>query len=254
MEALSNQLQVLNLLVAVNGKLIIKDVSLKVKRGEILVIMGPNGSGKTTLAYAIMGHPNYQIINGKIILDGEDITNLPTEERSLRGLYLAFQNPVEVKGIRLSTLLIAAINKREGAKNLTKITDANLLANLMKEANEVGLKPEALYRDINVGFSGGEKKRSEIIQALLLKPKYIILDEPDSGLDIDGVKIIAEKISKMVHENNVGVIIITHYARLLKYIKPNRIIVMKNGRILKVGDYKIAYEVEEKGYEGILGE
>ena len=245
-----SELRVESLTVAVNNKVILKDVSISVKSGEIIVIMGPNGSGKTTLAYTIMGHPKYKVINGRIVYNDKDITNIPPHERSLMGIFLAFQNPIEVKGIRLSTLINAMINKKHGERDLTRVKDPQLIARIMKAAKELGLSSSHLQRELNVGFSGGEKKRAEVLQALFADPQIIIFDEPDSGLDVDGVKIIAEKIKELAKQGK-GIIIITHYARLLKYLKPDRVFVLINGRIVAEGDISLAERIEESGYESL---
>ena len=242
-------LRVENLSVAVNGKVILKNVSLNVKSGELLAIMGPNGSGKTTLAYTIMGHLEYTVISGRIILDNENITNLPAHERSLRGIFLAFQNPVEVHGLRLSTLIFAALNKRKGEINLMK-GDPIVLSRLMRITTELGLTANHLQREVNVGFSGGEKKRSELLQAMMLEPKFVIMDEPDSGLDVDGIKIVASKIKEFL-DRGTGVIVITHYARLLRFLEPDNVIVLKDGSIIASGDSYLPYIIEEKGYNAI---
>ena len=247
-----SSLKVENLTVSIENKVVLRDVSFELQRGEILSIMGPNGSGKTSLALTIMGHPRYRVISGRILIDEEDITNLPPDERSLRGLFLAFQNPVEVRGIRLSTLIFSALNKRRGEKNLLK-SDPQIIPLLMKNLRDVGLSNEHLQREVNLGFSGGEKKRSELLQALMLKPKFLILDEPDSGLDVDGIKITAEKIKELASQGT-GIIIITHYARLLKYLSPREIIVIRDGKIVTRGDSELSYLIEEKGYEALNGD
>mgnify|MGYP000436246779 CR=1 FL=1 len=245
-----SELKIENLSVAVDNKVILRNISISVKSGEIIVIMGPNGSGKTTLAYTIMGHPEYKIINGRIIFNGRDITDLPPYERSLMGIFLAFQNPVEAKGIRLYTLINAMINKKNGERDLTRVKDPRLIARVMKVARELGLSSSHLQRELNVGFSGGEKKRAEVLQAIFADPQIIIFDEPDSGLDVDGVKIIAERIKELAKQGK-GIIIITHYARLLKYLKPDRVFVLVNGRVLAEGDASLAERIEESGYESL---
>lgn len=247
-----SNLKVENLSASIENKLIFRDVSFELKQGEIISIMGPNGSGKTSLALTIMGHPRYKVISGRILLDNEDITFLSPDERSLKGLFLAFQNPVEVRGVRLSTLIFAATNKRLGERNLLK-SDPKTLQLLMKTISEVGLRTEHLHREVNLGFSGGEKKRAELLQALMLRPRFLILDEPDSGLDVDGIKITAKKIRELA-ESGTGIIIITHYARLLKYLSPKEIIVMKDGRVIARGDSRLSYIIEEKGYDAVKRE
>jgi len=247
-----SSLRVENLSVSIENKLVLRDVSFELKRGEIISIMGPNGSGKTSLALAIMGHPKYEILSGRILLDDEEITHLSPDERSLRGLFLAFQNPIEVKGIRLSTLIFSALNKRRGERNLLK-SDPKIIPLLMQNLREVGLSNDHLHRDVNLGFSGGEKKRAELLQALMLKPKFLILDEPDSGLDVDGIKITAKKIKELASQGT-GIIIITHYARLLKYLSPKEIIVISDGKIIARGGSELSYLIEERGYEALKGD
>ena len=244
-------LEVKNLSVGVKAnkiKSILYNVTLSVAPGEVHAIMGPNGSGKTSLLYGIMGHPRYVIQGGKVLLDGEDITYLSPEEKSLRGIFISFQYPVEVEGVRLSTLLIAAQNKRLGEKDLLKIGDARMIREMRHLASRIGLKPEFLRRDVNVGFSGGERKRSELLQALYLKPRFMLLDEPDTGLDVDSVKVIAEHISSAVDEG-VGVLIVTHYARILNYVRPDKVSVIVNGRIVDSGGPELAEIIDKEGYK-----
>lgn len=229
-------------------KNVLYNVSLSVAPGEVHAIMGPNGSGKTSLLYGIMGHPRYIVQSGRVLLDGEDITHLSPEEKSLRGIFISFQYPVEVFGVRLSTLLIAARNKRMGETDLLKIGDARMIREMRHLASRIGLKPEFLRRDVNVGFSGGERKRSELLQALYLKPRYMLLDEPDTGLDVDSVKVIAEHISSAVEEG-VGVLIVTHYARILNYVKPDKVSVIVNGRIVDSGGPELAGVIDREGYK-----
>lgn len=243
-------LEVKNLSVGIKAEKIISvlyNVSLSVSSGEVHAIMGPNGSGKTSLLYGIMGHPKYIIQSGKILLDGEDVTDLPPEEKSLKGIFIGFQYPVEIEGVRLSTLLIAAHNKRLGEKDLLKIGDARMIREMRLLASRIGLKPEFLRRDVNVGFSGGERKRSELLQALYIKPRFMLLDEPDTGLDVDSVKVIAEHISRAVEEG-VGVLIVTHYARILNYVRPDKVSVIVNGRIVDSGGPELAEIIDKEGY------
>ena len=237
--------------VKVEDKTVLQGVSLKVEPGEITVLMGPNGSGKSSLAYTIMGHPEYSVEKGAIMLDGEDITGLEPYERSLRGVMLAFQNPVEVPGVKLSTLLIAAHNKRRGAKDLFRVSDPRLVLRARQWAEKLGMDPSLLYREVNVGFSGGEKKRAEMLQLLMLEPKYAILDEPDSGLDVDGIKSVARAIQVLV-DRGTGVLLITHYARVLDYVEPSRVLVLVNGRIVAEGGMEIVREIDRSGYAQFL--
>lgn len=241
-------LKIEDLHVTVEGKEILKGVSLTVNSGEIHVLMGPNGSGKTSLSLAIMGHPKYKITQGKILLDGEDITNLETDEKVKRGLFLAFQNPIEISGVKLSTLLIAEYNRIYGSSS-----SALQAINYIKEVSKsVGVSDSLLNRGIFEGFSGGEKKRTEILQMLLMKPKIAILDEPDSGVDVDGLKAIAQAIIKLRNENNTGYLIITHYRRILEHINADKVHVLYKGKIVASGGMELAKLIDEKGYEGII--
>jgi len=243
-------LEVLGLTVRVKDKIVLRRVSLNVDYGTIHVVMGPNGSGKSSLAYAIMGREGYEVLEGDIRVDGESILNLETHERALKGIYLGIQDPPAIPGVRLSTLLIASINKRMGASELTKITNPKLLKNAYKVASEIGLSTELFQREVNVGFSGGERKRSELLQAIVLEPKIAILDEPDSGLDIDGIKKVASYIGS-VRDNGKAVLLITHYARMLHFIKPDVVTVLIGGEVVARGGPELAFEVEELGYEGV---
>ena len=247
---MGKELTVRDLVVDVHGKRVLKGVSLTVKPGEIHAIMGPNGSGKSTLAYTIMGREGYEVVDGDILLDGESILDLPTEERALRGLFLGFQEPPQIPGVRFSTFLIAVINKRLGEEDLTRLRDPRKLREIYKVLEELGLPRSILQRELYVGFSGGEKKRSEMAQALLLDPDVIILDEPDSGLDVDGVRKIAE-ILRSLKEKGKAILLITHYARLFQYVEPDRVTVLMDGRVVATGGPELAHEVEEKGYQAV---
>ncbi len=241
-------LEVRNLSVKIGEKQVLDNISFKLEKGEIIALMGPNGSGKTSLANTLMGNPEYKVIQGKIILDGQDITNLDPTERSLRGLFIAFQNPPEIPGVKLSSLLLASYNKKKGyTDDILKLTDPKLMKKIQEGIKQIGLPKQFIYRDVNVGFSGGERKRSEFLQAIILDPEYIILDEPDSGLDIDGLKTIGNLIKEM-KEKGKGILLITHYTRIFDYVKPDKIIVLMNGRILVQDGPEIAQEIEEKGY------
>lgn len=244
-------LEIRNLSVGVEDKTILKNISFSIKGGELVSIMGPNGSGKTTLAYAIMGHPKYRVLEGKIFLDGEDITGLDPEERSLKGLFLMFQNPVEVRGLKVLTFLSAIINKREGVEDITSVR-SDVAGKLEDLALRVGLSREHLSRDLNVGFSGGEKKRLELLQLFVMEPKFVVFDEPDSGLDVNGVMMLAESIKDLLNRG-VGVILITHYTRLINLLSPREIIILRKGRIVARGGLELAKIVEEKGYEAVGG-
>lgn len=237
-----------NLHVEVEGKEVLKGVNLEVNRGEVHVLMGPNGSGKTTLSLALMGHPKYKITKGRILLEGEDITGLEPYERARKGLFLAFQNPIEISGVRLSTLLTLEANRVFGSSIKTEET----LSVIRDVAKRVGLSESLLNRSVFEGFSGGEKKRTEIAQMLLLKPKIAILDEPDSGVDVDGLKIIADNISKLLQENSAGFLIITHYRRILEYVKPTKVHVMYKGKIVVSGGEELSTKIDREGYESVV--
>jgi len=241
-------LQIENLHVTVEGKEILKGVSLTINSGEIHVLMGPNGSGKTSLSLAIMGHPKYKITEGKILLDGEDITNLETNEKVKKGLFLAFQNPIEIGGVKLSTLLVAEYNRIYGQSQSVM----QVISHVKELSKTVGVTDALLNRGVFEGFSGGEKKRTEILQMLLMKPKIAILDEPDSGVDVDGLKAISEAIVKLKQENNTGYLIITHYRRILDHVKADKVHILYRGKIVSTGGMELARLIDEKGYEGIL--
>ncbi len=240
-------LEVVNLTAKVGDKIVLRNVSLKVDYGTVHVIMGPNGSGKSSLAYVIMGRPIYEVLEGDILLDGESIKDLPTEERALKGIFLAQQDPPQVPGVRLSSLIITFTNKKLGAKDLTRPKDPSVIKRMYEVATKLGLPREILQREVNVGFSGGEKKRSEILQAMLFDAKIVIFDEPDSGLDIDGLRIVADYI-KSLRDAGKGVMLITHYARLLSYVKPDKVTVLLDGKVAATGGPELAQLVEEKGY------
>lgn len=241
-------LKIKNLHVQVEGREILKGVELEINSREIHVLMGPNGSGKTSLSLAIMGHPKYKITEGKILLDGEDITNLETYEKVRKGLFLAFQNPIEISGVKLSTLLVAEYNRIYGSST----QPLQVISQVKELSKTVGVSDSLLNRGIFEGFSGGEKKRTEILQMLLMKPKIAILDEPDSGVDVDGLKAISNAILKLREENNTGYLIITHYRRILEHINADRVHVLYRGKIVASGGMELAKLIDEKGYEGIV--
>ncbi|QGR19353.1 Fe-S cluster assembly ATPase SufC [Stygiolobus azoricus] len=241
-------LKIKNLHVQVEGREILKGVNLEINSREIHVLMGPNGSGKTSLSLAIMGHPKYKITEGQILLDGEDITNLETYEKVRKGLFLAFQNPIEISGVKLSTLLVAEYNRIYGSST----QPLQVISQVKELSKTVGVSDSLLNRGIFEGFSGGEKKRTEILQMLLMKPKIAILDEPDSGVDVDGLKAISNAILKLREENNTGYLIITHYRRILEHINADKVHVLYKGKIVASGGMELAKLIDEKGYEGII--
>jgi Fe-S cluster assembly ATP-binding protein len=232
---------------------ILRGVSLAARPGTLHAVMGPNGSGKSTLAYAIMGHPRYNVVKGDIMLDGESILGLSPEERSLKGIFLGMQEPPSIPGLRLSTFLLAIVNKRRGAEDLTEIRDPSIIKAINKAASKVGLPSDYLYRELNVGFSGGEKKRNELLQALLIDPKVIILDEPDSGMDVDGVKKVAQLVAEFKDQGK-SVILITHYARIFSHVEPDEVSVFYKGVVAAKGGPELAYRIEREGYGFLSGE
>lgn len=229
-----------------DGKNILNGIDLTVQEGEIHAIMGPNGGGKSTFAQALMGHPGYVITQGNIQLNGVDITSLSPDQRAKTGLFLGFQYPVEVAGVNFGNFLRMAINenKQEAEKKLSPIGLRNAVAPIAKA---LGFSDEIAKRFLNQGFSGGEKKKAEILQLSLLKPAFAVLDEPDSGLDVDALRYIAKAINNLNYP--LGLILITHYQRILHYIKPQFVHIVVKGKIVKSGDAFLAKEIEEKGYE-----
>ncbi|HLD05418.1 MAG TPA: Fe-S cluster assembly ATPase SufC [Candidatus Nanoarchaeia archaeon] len=239
-------LEVKKLKVSVDGKMILNGINLTVKQGEVIALMGRNGSGKSTLANTLMGHPKYKVEEGSVKLNGEDILSLPAYERSKKGLFLSFQYPAEIQGVTLSNFLRATMN----ARRKEKIPVLEFVKLLKKKMAELSIDPKFASRYLNHGFSGGEKKRSEILQLALLEPKIAVLDETDSGLDIDALKTVAQGVKKLVSPK-MGVLIITHYQRILNYLKPDRVHVMMDGKIVKSGGKELVKLLEKKGYEGI---
>lgn len=245
-------LEIKNLHVEVEGKEIIKGLDLKVKQGEIHAIMGPNGAGKSTLSYAVMGHPRYRITEGQIFVDGEDIKELPVDERARRGIFLAFQYPVSIPGLNLANFLKHAYNAVRG-KDITnkgeELVYTLQFQKILKEKMKIlNIKESFVERNLNEGFSGGEKKKAEILQLAILQPRFAFLDETDSGLDVDSLKVVANGINKLFGPN-LGIVLVTHYQRILRYIQPHFVHIMVNGKIVKTGNHKLAEEVEEKGYD-----
>jgi Fe-S cluster assembly ATP-binding protein len=241
-------LQIEDLHVSVEGKEILKGVDLTVRKGEIHALMGPNGSGKSTLSNALMGHPNYEVTRGRILLDGQEIHQLEPDERARLGMFLAFQYPTSIPGVSLGNFLLASLKAIRGAENVKPLEFRKELNARMKE---LGISPDFAGRYVNEGFSGGEKKRCEILQMALLKPRLAILDETDSGLDIDALRIVAEGVNRLTGPET-GVLVITHYQRLLNYIKPHFVHVLIDGRIVREGGPELALELEEKGYDELL--
>ena len=239
-----------NLHAAVDGKTILRGVDLDVKSGEIHAIMGPNGSGKSTLSSVIAGNEVYEITKGNILLNGEEIKELDAEERAHKGIFMSFQYPVEIPGVSVTNFIKTAINSSRKAKGLNDMPASEMLKKIRQKAELLDIDTKFLSRSLNEGFSGGEKKRNEIFQMAMLEPKLSILDETDSGLDIDALKIVANGVNKLRNKNN-AVVIITHYQRLLNYISPDFVHVLHDGKIVKSGTKDLAHELEAKGYDWI---
>ncbi|MBI4167334.1 MAG: Fe-S cluster assembly ATPase SufC [Candidatus Aenigmarchaeota archaeon] len=250
-------LQVKELRASIEGKEILKGLNLTIRQGELHAIMGPNGSGKSTLANVIMGHPKYKITSGDIILDGKSILNETTDQRAKQGLFMAFQHPMEVSGVPLSNFLRtaykAAKNQTEEKDKQKELSSVSEFRKTLKEKMEM-LKVDESFgrRYLNEGLSGGEKKKSEILQALILQPKFAILDETDSGTDIDAMKIISQGINNIYEQSKSGILIITHYNRILHNVKPQFVHILVNGKIVKTSDYTLADQVETTGYNEFL--
>jgi Fe-S cluster assembly ATP-binding protein len=236
---------------SVEGKEILKGLSLSIQGGEIHAIMGPNGTGKSTLASTLMGHPKYEVTEGSVTLDGEDVLDMAVDERARAGLFLAMQYPSEISGVTNSDFLRSAINAKRGEGN--EISLIKFIRQMEKKMKELDMAAEFAHRYLNEGFSGGEKKRNEILQMMLLEPRICILDEIDSGLDIDALRIVAEGVNSLKSEDR-GFLIITHYQRLLDYITPDFVHIMMQGRIVKSGGPELAEKVEKDGYDWIKEE
>ena len=244
-------LEIIDLHVSIEDKQILKGVNLVMNTGEIHAIMGPNGTGKSTLSQAIMGHPSYTITKGQVLLDGEDVMEMEVDERARAGLFLAMQYPSEIAGITNAEFMRAAINARRPEDD--KISVMNFIKKLDEKMEILNMPEEMAERYLNEGFSGGEKKRNEILQLMMIEPKFAILDEIDSGLDIDALKVVSKGVNLMSGPD-FGVLIITHYQRLLNYVHPTFVHVMMDGRIVKSGDASLAKRLEAEGYRGIRDE
>jgi Fe-S cluster assembly ATP-binding protein len=245
-------LEIKNLHAAVEGKEILKGINLSVGAGEVHAIMGPNGSGKSTLSYVLAGRAGYDITEGSIIYDGEDLAAMAPEERAARGVFLAMQYPVEIPGVTTMTFLKTALNAQRRARGEKEMDAIGVLKAVRAEAGTLNISEEMLKRALNVGFSGGEKKRLETLQMKLFRPKLAILDETDSGLDIDALKLVAEGVNALRGPER-AMLVITHYQRLLDYIVPDRIHVLAKGRIVAEGGKELALELEARGYEHLTG-
>ncbi|ALS20818.1 MULTISPECIES: Fe-S cluster assembly ATPase SufC [Paenibacillus] len=245
------QLIIDGLKATVEGKEILKGLSLSINGGEVHAIMGPNGTGKSTLASTLMGHPKYEVTGGSVSLNDEDVLEMATDERARAGLFLAMQYPSEITGVTNADFLRSAINARRGEGN--ELSLIKFIRQMEAKMKDLEMNPEFMHRYLNEGFSGGEKKRNEILQMMMLEPKIVILDEIDSGLDIDALRIVAEGVNAMRSEDR-GFLIITHYQRLLNYIKPDFVHVMMQGRIVKSGGPELAERLENEGYDWIKEE
>ena len=246
-------IKIKNLKAGIEDTLILNGINLEVKAGEVHAIMGPNGSGKSTLASVIAGKEDYEVTGGEIEFEGEDLLELPPEERANKGVFLSFQYPVEIPGISVSNFIKTSINERRKAKGLEPMPTPKLLKMMREKMALLNIKEGYLSRNMNEGFSGGEKKRNEIFQMAMLEPKLAILDETDSGLDIDALRIVASGVNKLKTKDN-ATIVITHYQRLLDHIVPDFVHVLHDGRIIKSGGATLAHELEEKGYDWITKE
>jgi Fe-S cluster assembly ATP-binding protein len=244
-------LKIENLHASVEGKEIVKGLNLEIRGGEIHAIMGPNGTGKSTLASALMGHPAYEVTNGSVTLDGEDVLEMAVDERARAGLFLAMQYPAEVSGVSNANFLRTALNARLGEGNEVPVLKFH--RSLQDKMKALDMDPSFAERYLNEGFSGGEKKRNEILQMTMIKPRIAILDEIDSGLDIDALKVVSKAVNEL-RSPDTGFLIITHYQRLLQYIEPDFVHVMMQGRIVKSGDKKLAEYLEQNGYDSLKKE
>lgn len=243
-------LQIKNLHASVEDKEILKGINLEVKAGEVHAIMGPNGAGKSTLSSVITGNEAFEVTEGEIILEGEELNELGPEERAHKGVFLSFQYPVEIPGVSVTNFMKTAINESRKAQGLEEMPASEMLKKIKEKAELLEIDRKFLSRSLNEGFSGGEKKRNEIFQMAMLEPKLAILDETDSGLDIDALRIVANGVNKLKSEDN-AVVLITHYQRLLDYIVPDYVHVLYDGKIVKTGGKELALELEEKGYDWI---
>lgn len=242
-------LEIHDLHAGIAGKEILKGIDLTIRAGEIHAVMGPNGAGKSTLGAILTGKPQYEVTGGSVLFKGQDLLSMSPEERSWAGLFLSFQYPIDIPGVSISNFLKTALSCRRKARGLPELTPSEFIALRKEKMALLQMKPEFLKRDVNVGFSGGEKKRGEIFQMAMLDPDLSILDETDSGLDVDALRIVAEGVNRL-HTPKKASIVITHYQRLLDYIVPDYVHILKDGRILKTAGRELVAEIEEKGYEG----
>jgi Fe-S cluster assembly ATP-binding protein len=246
-------LEVKNLHVEIDGKRILNGLDLTVEKGSVHAIMGPNGSGKSTLAYVLAGKDDYEVTEGDILFNGESVLDMEPDERAAKGIFLAFQYPVEIPGVATMTFLRTALNAQRKARGEQELATPEFMKRVREASGELGISQEMLRRAVNVGFSGGEKKRNEILQMAMLQPQLAVLDETDSGLDIDALKIVADGVNRLRSPER-GFVVITHYQRLLEYIVPDVVHVLSKGRIVKTGGKELALELEASGYAQYAGE
>jgi Fe-S cluster assembly ATP-binding protein len=246
-------LEIKNLHAGINGKEILKGINLSINKGEIHAIMGPNGSGKSTLSSVLTGHPDFEVTEGTVLYEGKDLLELSPEDRSREGIFLSFQYPVEIPGVSMVNFMRAAVNEHRKYNNLEPVSATDFLKLMREKRAIVDMDSKLTGRSVNEGFSGGEKKRNEIFQMAMLEPKLAILDETDSGLDIDALRIVANGVNTLRTPENTT-IVITHYQRLLDYIKPDAVHVLYKGRIIKTGGPELALELEKKGYDWLKTE
>ncbi len=243
-------IKIKNLKAEIDGKEILKGIDLEIQPGKVHAIMGPNGSGKSTLSYILAGREEYKVTAGDIELNGESILEMAPEERAAKGVFLAFQYPVEIPGVQMTTFMKTALNSVRKARGLKELDALDFLKLMKSKCKELGISDEMMKRAVTVGFSGGEKKRNEVLQMAMLEPKFSVLDETDSGLDIDALKIVADGVNKM-RGGDKSFLVITHYQRLLDYIKPDVVHVLAGGRIVKTGGPELAQELEKTGYANV---
>ena len=246
-------LKIENLHAEIDGKPILKGLTLEVNAGEVHAIMGPNGAGKSTLGYVLGGRPGYEVTEGSVTFDGVDLLELEPNERAAAGLFLGFQYPVEIPGVSNVQFLRESLNAQRGQRDEKPLSGGEFLKLARAQADGLGLNQDMLKRPVNVGFSGGEKKRNEMVQMGILNPKFAILDETDSGLDIDALRIVGDGINRIMRAPDKAVLLITHYQRLLDYVQPDRVHVLADGRIVRSGGPELALELEREGYVGVEG-
>ncbi|WP_294237435.1 Fe-S cluster assembly ATPase SufC [uncultured Sphingomonas sp.] len=244
-------LKIENLHAEIDGKPILKGLTLEVNAGEVHAIMGPNGAGKSTLGYVLGGRPGYEVTEGSVTFDGIDLLELEPNERAAAGLFLGFQYPVEIPGVSNVQFLRESLNAQRAQREEAALSGAEFLKLARAQADGLGLNQDMLKRPVNVGFSGGEKKRNEMVQMGILNPKFAILDETDSGLDIDALRIVGDGINRIMRAPDKAVLLITHYQRLLDYVQPDRVHVLADGRIVRTGGPELALELEREGYAGV---